>query len=85
MKKTLKITTTLILITAMVFSLSGCGEIKKAENSVNGMFAALKEADVEKVSEYMNLDDFKTDSEDEDSITSNLEMLIKNMFAQLDY
>ena len=44
----------------MVFSLSGCGEIKKAENSVNGMFAALKEADVEKVSEYMNLDDFKT-------------------------
>lgn len=85
MKKTLKITTTLILIMAMVLSLSGCGEIKKAENSVNGMFAALKEADAEKVSEYMNLDDFKTDSEDEDSITSNVEMLIKNMFAQLDY
>ena len=43
MKKTLKITTTLILIMAMVLSLSGCGEIKKAENSVNGMFAALKD------------------------------------------
>ena len=74
----------LSLIMAMVLSLSGCGEIKKAENTVNGMFSALKEADVEKVSGYMNLDDFKSDSEDEDSITSNVEMLIKNMFAQLD-
>ena len=85
MKKTFKITTTLLLILAMVVSLSGCGEIKKAETTVNGMFAALKEADVEKVSEYMNLDDFKTDGEDEDSVTSNVEMLVKNMFAQLDY
>lgn len=85
MKKTFKITTTLILIMAMVLSLSGCGEINKAENTVNGMLSALKEADVEKVSKYMNLDDFKTDIEDENSITSNVEMLIKNMFAQLDY
>lgn len=85
MKKTLKITVSFLLIMAMIISLSSCGEIEKAENTVNGMFSALKEADAEKVSEYMSLDDFKTDNEDESSITSNAEMLIKNMFSKLDY
>ena len=84
MKKAFKIITALLLVMAMVVSFSGCGEINKAENTINGMFNALKETDVEKVSKYMNLEDFKTDS-NEDTITSNVEMLIKNMFAQLDY
>lgn len=85
MKKTLKITTSLLLILIMIVSLSGCGEVKKAENTVNNTFSALEEADIEKLSEYMNLDDFKSDSTDADSITSNVEMLIKNMFSRLDY
>ena len=85
MKKTLKISTTLFLVLTMVLSLTGCGESKKAENTVSGMFSALKEANVEKVSEYMSLDGFKSSDEGEDSITANTELIIQNMFKQLDY
>ena len=85
MKKTTKNSISLLLAFTMLMSLTGCGEIKKAENTVVGLFDALKAADVEKVSEYMDADDFKVEGDDEDSIVSDTEMIIQNMFKQLDY
>ena len=85
MKKTTQISISLLLAFTMLMSLTGCGEIKKAENTVVGLFDALKAADVEKVSEYMDADDFKVEGDDEDSIVSDTEMIIQNMFKQLDY
>lgn len=89
MKKVLKLTTTALLILTIILSLTGCGEIKKAENTVNGMFAALKESNAEKVSEYMDLEDFKSSDEGDDTVndtvTANSKLLIENMFKQLDY
>ena len=73
-----------LLIFAVLVSLTGCGEIKKAEKTVIGLFEALKETNIEKVSEYMNVDDLKVEGNDENSIISNT-VIIQNMFKQFDY
>ena len=75
----------LLLVFACIFSLTGCGEIKKAETSVNGLLTAFKNADIESAQKYINLDDLKEADGEEDSITSDTEFLIQNMFKQLDY
>jgi len=85
MKKTLKLTTALLLVFTMVLSLTGCGEIKKAETSVNGLLTAFKNADIESAQKYINLDDLKEADGEDDSITSDTEFLVQNMFKQLDY
>ena len=75
----------LLLVFTCIFSLTGCGEIKKAETSVNGLLTAFKNADIESAQKYINLDDLKEADGEEDSITSDTEFLIQNMFKQLDY
>lgn len=84
MKKINKILCLLLAFTC-VFTLAGCGEIRKAETAVNGMFTALQSADVEKASQYINLDDLKNVEDKEESLTNDTEFLVKNMFKNLSY
>ncbi len=77
--------TAVLLVFTMIFSFTGCGEINKAEKTVNGLFASLKQADLEKISEYMNVADLMNAGDEEDSFISNPETFMQSMFKQLDY
>jgi SNF2 family DNA or RNA helicase len=55
--KKIKSIIAVVLTLVLVFSLTGCGEIKKAETSVNGMFTAFKNLDFEEAQKYVNVDD----------------------------
>ncbi len=68
----------------MMFSLAGCGEIKKAESSVNGMFAAFKSANFEEARQYVDVDKI-TASEAESEITPDGEEMMKLIFKNLNY
>ena len=46
----------LILVLALAMSLAGCGEIKKAEASVNGMFMSFKNLDFDEAQKYVNIE-----------------------------
>lgn len=83
MKKAVKTVISVFLMIALVFSLTGCGEGKKAEAAVNGMFAAFKALDFEKAGEYINLDEMSVGSGDE--ITGDTAMFMKHLFDRLEY
>ena len=82
--KKIKSLIVIILTFILILSLTGCGEIKKAETTVNNMFTAFKALDFEEAQKYVNLDDIKT-NESEDDLTGNEEMFMKNLFDRLDY
>ncbi len=63
MRKKLKIVTAYILIFSAMLMLTSCGEIKKAENSVNNMFIALKNLDFEGIQNYINTNGNDTDAD----------------------
>lgn len=80
--KKIKILTSLLLTFIIAFSLTGCGEVKKAETAVTGMFNAFKELNFEEARKYVNVDDI-TSSEDES--TANAEVIMKSVFKNLNY
>lgn len=84
MKKTVNKFIAQLMIFALIFSLSGCGEVKKAESAVSELLSALKNADSEKASKYIDLNDL-SGAEDGEEFLEDTEILIQNMFKQLDY
>ena len=80
--KKVKTVISLLLTLTVIFTLTGCGEVKKAETSVNGMFAAFKQLNFEEAKKYVNVDDI-TASNDEN--TANAEVIMKNVFGNLNY
>ena len=86
MKRFFKLSTTMLLIAALVLSLTGCGEIKKAETAVNNMFTAFKALDFEEARKYVDVDDMEIDELDEgDDSSDSYEMYMKALFDRLDY
>lgn len=67
----------------MLFSLTGCGEIKKAETAVNGMFTAFKNTDIEAAAKYVDVDEINASEDSSDSIST--EFVMKTIFNKLDY
>lgn len=65
----------------MAFSLVGCGEIKKAESAVEGMFEAFKNFDLAEAQKYVNVDDII----DADNSNGNTELIMKTIFDNLSY
>ncbi|MDP4133301.1 MAG: DUF5105 domain-containing protein [Bacillota bacterium] len=84
MKKNIKSIIGILLAVSLVFGLVGCGEVKKAESSVNGMFTALKSSDLNKAQEYINLDELNL-FKDKDKLTGNPEVFMKALFSKLGY
>lgn len=82
--KKIKSLIAIILTLIMMLSLTGCGEIKKAESTVSNMFAAFKALDFEEAQKYVNIDDIKP-AASKDDLTGNAEMFMKNLFDRLDY
>lgn len=65
-----------------MFSLAGCGEIKKAETAVNGMFAAFKELNMEEAQKYVNVEDITSAGND---ANENADLVVKTLFDDLAY
>lgn len=72
-----------ILALILLFSLTGCGEIKKAETAVNGMFTAFKNTDIESAAKYVDVDEINASEDSSDSIST--EFVMKTIFNKLDY
>lgn len=72
-----------ILALVLLLSLTGCGEIKKAETAVNGMFTAFKNTDIEAAAKYVDVDEINASENSSDSISTGLVM--KTIFNKLDY
>lgn len=73
----------IVLMFALMFTLAGCGEIKKAEATVNGMFTAFKNADLDAASKYVNVDEINASGDKTDGIST--ELVMKTIFNKLDY
>ena len=72
----------LILVSCMLLSFTGCGEVKNAEKAVNGMFTAFKNADLDEAQKYVNVDD-TTNAENKSD--ENTAIILKAIFEKLDY
>lgn len=72
-----------ILAIVLLLSLTGCGEIKKAETAVNGMFTAFKNIDIEAAAKYVDVDEINASEDSSDSIST--ELVMKTIFNKLDY
>ena len=84
MKKYIKSAISVLIILTMVFSFTGCGEIKKAETTINNTFTALKTLDFELASDYINVDEI-VKSDKDDSLDVDGKVLMKNLFDKLEY
>lgn len=73
----------IVLMFALMFTLAGCGEIKKAEATVNDMFTAFKNADLDAASKYVNVDEINASEDKTYGISTKLVM--KTIFNKLDY
>ena len=86
MKKYSKIISLIIVMAAMVTMLAGCGEIKKAETTINNTFTALKTLDFETASEYINVDEImKSEDEENDVVSLDDNIFMENLFGKLEY
>lgn len=86
MKKYSKIISFTLVMVMMVTLLTGCGETKKAETTVNNAFAALKELDFEKAADYINLDEIiDSENESEDALALDDTVIMENLFGKLEH
>lgn len=81
--KRIKSLSIIILVLMILFTLAGCGEVKKAETAVNGMFTAFKNTDIEAAAKYVDVDKINASDENSDSIST--ELVMKTIFNKLDY
>lgn len=72
-----------VLALVLLLSLTGCGEIKKAETAVNGMFTAFKNTDIEAAAKYVDVDEINASEDSSDSIST--ELVMKTIFNKLYY
>lgn len=82
MRNNIKKIAALLLILTIAFSLAGCGEIQKAETTINQTFKALKELDFETASNYINVDEMM---ESDDSTDIDSDVFSQNLFGKLEY
>lgn len=71
----------IMLVFVLAMSLAGCGEIKKAETSVNGMFIAFKNLDFDEAQKYVNVEDIANSDESNE----NTQLIMETVFGNLDY
>lgn len=69
------------MIGIIAVSLSGCGEIKKAEASVNAMFVALKNLDFNEAQKYVDVNDIKLN----DDSGEQTKLIMDKFLSKLDY
>lgn len=81
MRKIKSIIATLLTFIFML-SLTGCGEIKKAETAVNGMFTAFKNLDFEEAQKYVNVDEITKAGEE---ANENSMLIMETVFDNLSY
>ena len=72
----------LLLTCCLMFALTGCGEIKKAETAVNGMFSTFKNLDFEEAQKYVNVEDITKIYEEENE---NAMLIMETVFDNLSY
>ncbi|MBR1969897.1 MAG: DUF4878 domain-containing protein [Clostridia bacterium] len=72
----------IILTLILILSLTGCGEIKKAETAVNGMFTAFKNLDFEEAQKYVNVDEITKAGEE---ANENSMLIMETVFDNLSY
>lgn len=78
----IKSMTATVLAFILMLSLTGCGEIKKAETAVNGMFAAFQSLNFEEAQKYVNVEDItKTGNE----ANENARLVMETIFGKLNY
>lgn len=78
----IKSMTATVLAFILMLSLTGCGEIKKAETAVNGMFAAFQNLNFEEAQKYVNVEDItKTGNE----ANENARLVMETIFGKLNY
>lgn len=82
MRNNIKKIAALLLILTIAFSLAGCGEIQKAETTINQTFKALKELDFETASNYINVDEMM---ESDNSTDIDSDVFAQNLFGKLEY
>ena len=80
--KRIKTITAIILTLILTLSLTGCGEIKKAETAVNGMFTAFKNLDFEEAQKYVNVDEITKAGEE---ANENSMLIMETVFDNLSY
>ena len=78
----IKSITAAFLTFVLILSLTGCGEIKKAETAVNGMFVAFKNLDFEEAQKYVNVEDITNTENDTDD---NSKLIMETVFDNLNY
>ncbi len=81
--KKIKVLTAVILAFVLMFSLTGCGEVQKAESAVNGMFEALKSSNFEEAQKYVNVEDIT--SAGESDMTKDSEVITNTVLKNLSY
>lgn len=84
MKRGLKSLFGLILVAVLMCNITGCGEVKKAETVVNGMFASFKVLDFDKAKEYVNVEDILS-TETTETSSINGDIFMKTLFDRLGY
>lgn len=80
--KKIKLITAILLTFVLMLSLTGCGEIKKAETTVNGMFAAFKSLNFEEAQKYVSVEEITKTG---DEANENSMLIMKTVFGNLDY
>ena len=80
--KRIKTITAIILTLILTLSLTGCGEIKKAETAVNGMFTAFKSLNFEEAQKYVNVDEITKAGEE---ANENSMLIMETVFDNLSY
>lgn len=74
----------IVLVLVLLFSFTGCGEVQKAEASVNSMFKAFMNMEFDEARKYVNVDDIIDDAEDE--LTDEYsQVLLESIFSNLNY
>lgn len=81
--KKIKVSTAVILAFLLMFSLTGCGEIEKAESAVKGMFEAFKSSNIEEAQKYVNIEDIT--SAGETDMTKDSAVITDTVFKNLSY
>ena len=86
MKKYSKIISLIVAMVIMVTMFAGCGEIKKAEKTVNSAFTALKTLNFENASEYMDIDELiKSEDEENGALSLDSQVILEPLFSKLEY
>ena len=80
--KRFKSITAIILTLILTLSLTGCGEVKKAETAVNGMFTAFKALNFEEAQKYVNVDEITKAGEE---ANENSMLIMETVFDNLSY